>query len=116
MVGFVAFVIPGFIVLTLSCIVGPVTIREQRGPLDTILRSARLVRPKWPLAAAAFFLPTLAAGAIEELSGGIVGHDLLATVLVSALLHVTLYALGGLMLAVLGDQLLRHDLDAASQG
>jgi hypothetical protein len=114
-VGFIALVVPGFVVLTLCCIVGPVTIREQRGPIGTIARSARLVRPRWRVAAAVFFLPTLASATLEDLSGDIVGHDVLATLLVSAVLHVTLAAVGGLMIAVLGDQLLRRAPQAIAE-
>jgi hypothetical protein len=114
-VGFIALVVPGFVVLTLCCIVGPVTIREQRGPIGTIAGSARLVRPRWRDAAAVFFLPALAAGTLEELSGDIVGHGVLATLLVSAVLHVTLLAVGGLMIAVLGDQLLRRAREATAE-
>jgi hypothetical protein len=109
-VGFLALVVPGFVVLTLCCVVGPVT-REQRSAIGTIARSARLVRPRWRVAAAAFFLPAVAVATIEDLSGGIVGHGVVATLLVSALLHVSLLALGGLMIAVLGDQLLQHAAD-----
>jgi hypothetical protein len=107
MIGFIALVVPGFAVLTLCCIVGPVTIRERRSPIGTIVRSARLVRPRWGVAAAAFFLPELLASVVEEVSEGVVGHGVLATLLVSALLHVTLLAIGGLMIAVLADQLMR---------
>jgi hypothetical protein len=104
--GFVAFVVPGFVILTLCCIVGPVAIRERGGVFATIRRSARLVRPQWRVAAAVFFLPTLAAETIDELAGSIVGHGVMANLLVSAGLHVTLYALGGLTIAILGDRLL----------
>ena len=115
LVGFIALVVPGFVVLTLCCVAGTVTGREQRSPIGTIARSARLVRPRWRVAAAAFFLPALAAATIEELSGGIVGHGVVATLVVSALLHLSLLALGGLMIAVLGDQLLQHVPDGGTK-
>lgn len=114
-VGFIALVVPGFVVLTLCCIVGPVTIRERRSPIGTIARSAHLVRPRWRAAAAVFFLPALLATVVEDLSEGIVGHSVLATLLISALLHITLLALGGLMIAVLADQLLQDAEDAAME-
>ena len=106
--GFIALIVPGLVVLTLCCAVGSVTLHDQCSPIGTIARSARLVRPRWRAAAAVFFLPALAASAVEDAAGGIVGHGVVATLIVSALLHVTLLALGGLMLAVLGDELLQH--------
>jgi hypothetical protein len=106
--GFVALIVPGLAVLTLCCIVGPVTVRERRGAFATIRRSAQLVRPRWRVAAAVFFLPTLAAEAVAGLADSIVGHGVLASLLVSAVLHVTLLALGGLMIAILGDRLLQQ--------
>jgi hypothetical protein len=63
-----------------------------------------------------FFLPTLAARAVEEVADGIVSHGLLATLLVSALLRVSLLALGSLIFAILGDQLLRHAPDGDADG
>jgi hypothetical protein len=39
----------------------------------------------------------------------------LATLLVSAVLHVSLLAVGGLMIAVLGDQLLRRAREATAE-
>jgi hypothetical protein len=110
--GFIAVIVPGLVVLTLCCQVGGVTVREQRSLIGTIAGSARLVRPRWRAAAAVLFLPALAAGTVEDVAGGIVGRGVVATLLLSALLHVSLLAVGGLMLAVLGDQLLQHGSDA----
>jgi hypothetical protein len=109
--GFIALIVPGLVILTLCCQVGSVTLREQRSLIGAMAGSARLVRPRWRAAAAVLFLPALAATTVEDVAGGIVGQGVVATLLVSALLHVSLLAVGGLMLAVLGEQLLQHGPD-----
>jgi hypothetical protein len=58
-IGFILFIIPGLISITLLCIVGPVVMVEGRRPFSAVRRSAQLVWPYFWLAFVAVTLPLL---------------------------------------------------------
>ena len=55
--GFVLFIIPGFIAITLLSVVGPVVMIEGTGPVTALRRSAQLVRPFFWLTFVAVTIP-----------------------------------------------------------
>jgi len=78
-VGSVAFLVPGLVVLTLFSIVGPVMLIEDRGVLDSFRRSYRLVRPRFWRVTLTVLVPTL----VES----VVSDELLAVAAHPSLLH-----------------------------
>jgi hypothetical protein len=111
-VGLILLIVPGVIAATLLCIVGPVVIRERRRPVSALRRSAQLVRPRLGLAAAVLFIPQLFGSALEATAEALFGHSFVVAYLVQIALHMTVEAISGLALAVLGHLLLeekRHD-------
>jgi hypothetical protein len=58
-VGFILFVVPGIIAITLMCIVGPVVMVEKRRPFSAVRRSAQLVWPYFWLTFVAVTIPLL---------------------------------------------------------
>jgi hypothetical protein len=109
LVGFSLFLVPGLIVVVLTCISGTVAIRDRRGPRAIIARSARLVRPRWQLVSVVYFVPAIAGAVAEEAIHHALGQQILSTLVTSALLHVTIYAVGGVAIAILGVSLLDED-------
>lgn len=79
-VGFLLFVIPGFIAITLMCVVGPVVMVEGRRPISAVKRSAQLVRPYFWLTFVAVTIPLVAEGLISDAvegadwTHGFIGH------------------------------------------
>jgi hypothetical protein len=65
-VGSLALLIPGLIVLTLFSIVAPVMLIEDRGIIDSFRRSYRLVRPNFWRVAATVLLPTILASVLTD--------------------------------------------------
>jgi hypothetical protein len=109
LVGFLLLLVPGLIVVVLTCISGTVAIRDSGSPRAILARSARLVRPRWRLASAVYFVPTVAGALAEELIHALLEEPIMATLVTSAVLHVTIYAVGGVAIAVLGVSLILDD-------
>jgi hypothetical protein len=65
-VGFILLIIPGFMAITLMCIVGPVVMVERRRPFAAVRRSAQLVWPHFWLTFAAVTIPLLAEGSLSD--------------------------------------------------
>ena len=65
-VGSVALVIPGLVVLTVFSIVGPVLLIEDRPVLDAFRRSARLVRPHFWRVTLTVLVPTVVESALAD--------------------------------------------------
>lgn len=66
-VGFILFVIPGFIAITLMCVVGPVVMVEKRRPFSAVRRSAQLVWPYFWLTFVAVTIPLLGENILTDL-------------------------------------------------
>jgi hypothetical protein len=66
-VGFILLVIPGFIAITLMCIVGPVVMIEKRRPFSAVRRSAQLVWPCFWLTFVAVTVPILGESMLTDL-------------------------------------------------
>jgi hypothetical protein len=79
-IGFILFIVPGIIAMTVLCIVGPVVMVEGRRPLSAVRRSALLVRPYFWLTFFAVTVPllfeNLLTDAVESADAlhGFVGH------------------------------------------
>jgi hypothetical protein len=58
-VGFALLVVPGIVVMTLTCIVGPLVMIERRRPFSAVKRSAQLVRPFFWIAFVAVTVPII---------------------------------------------------------
>jgi hypothetical protein len=65
-VGFILFVVPGIIAITLMCIVGPVVMIEGRRPFSAVRRSAQLVWPCFWLTFAAVTIPLLGENVLTD--------------------------------------------------
>jgi len=89
LIGFILFVIPGFVAITLMCIVGPIVMVEGRRPFSAVRRSAQLVWPYFWLTFVAVTIPLVAEGVISdavegmEWAHGFTGH-LVAGVVIEA--------------------------------
>ena len=66
-IGFLALVIPGLVAMTLFAVVGPVIEIENRRVIESLRRSARLVRRHFWTVALLATLPLLAASEIESI-------------------------------------------------
>ena len=114
LVGLVLLVVPGLIVAVLTCIAGTVAIRDTRLPHAIIVRSARLVRPYWRLAAVVFLVPPILGSLADDAFEALIHDHLLTLVVTSTLLHVTVYAVGGVALAILGERLIEEEVRVAA--
>ncbi len=57
--GLVLLLVPGFILMVLFCLVGPLIVIEDQRAVASLRRSARLVRPHFFLALTVVLIPTL---------------------------------------------------------
>jgi hypothetical protein len=77
MIGFLALIVPGLILLTIWSVVGPVIALERRSVIEAFTRSRELVRGQgWPVFAAVFglvVLLTLATVLLQALGGAVGG-------------------------------------------
>jgi hypothetical protein len=69
--GFVLLIIPGFIAMTLLCVVGPVVMIERRRPWSAVKRSAQLVRPFFWLTFVSVTIPLLFENWLTDTLGSI---------------------------------------------
>ncbi len=105
-----AFIVPGLIVNTLWCIVGPLINIERLSVRQALVRSYQLVRPAFWIAFFAVSLPVIAeeeiAHAIESL---FVEHSYLDGALVNGFLAAFVWSIVGLIEVVLAYELIRRD-------
>lgn len=104
-VGMLLLVVPGVVVFTLTCIAAPIVVLERRGVGGSMVRSARLVRPRFALALLIVTVPVL------------VEHEVIHAIEAAAdlpfLALVALNAAGVLLVLVpvtLGEVVLAHAL------
>ena len=115
-VGTALFVVPGVVVLTLTCIAGPVIVVERPSALRALRRSAALVRPWFGTAMLAVAVPLIAEGiAIDWLIRGVFGLSWAVVAVSGALFGVTVGAIVGLCEVVLGRTLIRLDRARAQE-
>jgi len=111
-IGAVLLIIPGFIVFTLLCLVGPIIVSEDRRVFDALRRSARLVRPRFWLV---FVLVTIPITLEEDIVHAIDYHDfdhpLFAAFVIAGVIGALVPAVIGLVEVVLTHQLTRRSPD-----
>ena len=106
-IGLLLFVIPGVVVATLLCIVGPVVNVEGLPVLRALRRSARLVRPRFWLAFFGVTVPLTAEDAIDELVNEVVWDaGILSGLLANGGLAVVVGATVGLFEVILAHELI----------
>jgi hypothetical protein len=77
-VGMALLVVPGIVVFTLSCIAAPLVLLEDRGIRAAMVRSARLVRPRFAVALVVVTLPVLIEHEVVHAIEALVGLPFLA--------------------------------------
>jgi hypothetical protein len=103
-------VLPGLVVVTLTCIVGPVIIVERASAASALLRSAALVSRHFVAALVAVAIPISLEGAlVEEIVRGADGTSLVVIAGLGAIVGVSVCAFTGLCEVVLGRTLIRLD-------
>jgi hypothetical protein len=112
-----AFVIPGIIVFALFGIVGSIINVEDRGIVDSMRRSARLVRPHLWVACAVIVVPFGVELGVENWFLSF-AHAVpwLATLVVGVVLSVTMRAMIGLLEVILGHSLIHGSRAVTSKG
>jgi hypothetical protein len=110
--GTLLLIIPGIIVFTLFCLVGPLIVSEDLKVFAGLRRSYHLVRPHFFMT---LFLVTIPFLIEDQLLHGIdlsiSGHRLLGAFCVSALIGATIGAAVGLLEVVLAHELREHEHD-----
>lgn len=91
--GFIAFVIPGFVLMTMLSIVAPVLVIEDLGVRAALRRSWRLVRPQFWRVVAVVTIPMLVESFAVEGVAAVVGHTVLAELAVHGVLGTLVFAL-----------------------
>lgn len=114
-IGIFLLVIPGIIVFTLLCLVGPIIVSEDLRVVPALKRSARLVKPHFWMT---FFLVTIPFTIEDQLLHGIdlsiFDHRLIGAFCVSAAIGATVGATVGLLEVVLAHELREHEKDPAA--
>jgi hypothetical protein len=110
--GALLLVIPGIIVFTLLCLVGPLIVSEDLDVFAGLRRSYHLVRPHFWMTLCLVTIPFLIE---DQLLHGIdlwlYGHRLLGAFCISALIGATIGAAVGLLEVVLAHELREHEQD-----
>jgi hypothetical protein len=106
--GFVLLILPGVVVFTLFCLVGPVIASEDRGVFSALRRSAQLVRHRFWLVLALVTVPVL----LEEEVVHVVDyrtfdHPLLAAFFIVGFLGAAVASLVGVVEVVIANELAR---------
>lgn len=108
--GLILFVVPGLIVVSLTAIVGPVIIIENRKAWSAITRSIELVRPHFWLVFVTATIPLGLEGFAEEfLEGLAVFHSFLGHTIIGLCLEVPLITWVALVEVTLAYHLLERD-------
>jgi hypothetical protein len=110
--GALLLVIPGIIVFTLLCLVGPLIVSQDLKVFAGLRRSYHLVRPHFWMTLCLVTIPFLIE---DQLLHGIdltlYGHRLLGAFCISALIGATIGAAVGLLEVVLAHELREHEQD-----
>ncbi len=110
LVGLILLVVPGLLVFTLFCIVGPVINIEGYGVFRGFREAARLVRPRFGLAFLAVTVPVLIEIAIEEgIHATVWEHEFLSSLVLNSALAVVVLATVGLFEVVFAHELIARD-------
>jgi hypothetical protein len=109
-IGTEALVIPGMVLFTAFSIVGPIVNIEHLGPIESLMRSAKLVWPHFWTAAACVLVPTTLLTFVGDWFVEAAGHSPFISVLIFAiLLSLSLAAFVGLTAVVLAHALVTED-------
>lgn len=109
--GFVALIIPGFIVMTILWIAIPVAVVEKPGVINSLKRSAQLTKGyRWPI-----FGIILLLGIVENVSGKIVENIDMGDIKLSLILSIAIMAFVSAVKAVV-TAVGYHDLRATKEG
>lgn len=110
-IGFALLGIPGLIAMTLTAVVGPIVILEQRSAWSAIKRSAQLVWPRFWLVAVAVTLPLLAEGVLDEIVSSIeaIEHSFVNHTIVNLAVEVPLAIYVSLVEVTLAYHLVERD-------
>jgi hypothetical protein len=115
-VGVALFVVPGILVFTLFCLIGPIVNIERQSVREAFGRSYRLVRPRFWLAFLAVTLPvTLEVSLYHGLGGVAWERGLWSGFAVNAALAMLVGATVGLLEVVLAHELIARDRASAGQ-
>jgi hypothetical protein len=107
--GSVAFVVPGLVLFTLFCLIGPLINIERLTVRQAFARSFRLVRPVFWITAVAVTLPVVGEHELAHaLQVWAVGSYLLKA-LVDGVLAAVVYSLVGMVEVTLAYELIRRD-------
>lgn len=109
-IGTEALIIPGMVLFTAFSIVGPIVNIEHLGPVESLMRSAKLVWPHFWTAAVCVLVPTTLLTFVGDWFVEAAGHSPFVTVLIFAiLLSLSLAAFVGLTAVVLAHALVTED-------
>jgi hypothetical protein len=110
LVGLLLFILPGLMIFTLFCLVGPVINIEGRNVRDGFRDSARLVRPHFWLTLCLVTIPVIVESLIEEaIHRTVWERALLSSLVLNSLTAVLVLATVGLLEVVLAHELLVRD-------
>lgn len=106
--GFVLLILPGAVVFTLFCLVGPVIASEDRGVFNALGRSAQLVRHRFWLVVALVTIPVLLEEEVVHLVDyRTFDHPLLAAFFIVGFLGAAVASLVGVVEVVIAHELRR---------
>ena len=113
-VGTLLLVIPGIIVFTLWCLVGPLIVSEDLRVFAGLRRSYHLTRPHFWMTLLLVTIPfTIEDQLLHGVDVSIYGHRLIGAFCISALIGATVGAVVGLLEVVLAHELREHEHDGA---
>ena len=112
LVGTVLLVVPGFIVFTLLCLVGPIIVSENCRVFDGLRRSAHLVRRHFWLVLVLVTIPvTFEEDVVHAVDYHQFDHPLVAAFLIAGVLGALVPAVIGLVEVVLAHELAHRSPD-----
>jgi ABC-type sulfate/molybdate transport systems ATPase subunit len=114
-IGTEALIIPGMVLFTAFSVVGPIVNIERLGPVESLMRSAKLVWPHFWTAAVCVLIPTTVLTFVGDWFVEAAGHTPFISVLVVAvLLSMSLAAWVGLTAVVLAHALVTEEREKIS--
>jgi hypothetical protein len=114
-IGTEALIIPGMVLFTAFSIVGPIVNIERLGPVESLMRSAKLVWPHFWTAAVCVLIPTTVLTFVGDWFVEAAGHTpFISVLLLAVLLSMSLAAWVGLTAVVLAHALVTEDREKTS--